>query len=79
MLKYWILFCHRWSGGKLYASCVRDPWQILQHASHHLCAEITSTASFKDRGFFLPEQSEAISILESRRQSTLHETTYYVL
>ena len=45
----------------------RDPWLMLFRAYLHLGKEYASTASFEARGYYMPWQQEALSILESCR------------
>lgn len=41
----------------------RYAWDLLQRAYHHLGIEFCSWASFQARGFYLPQQQEALDIL----------------
>ena len=43
----------------------RDPWLTIFHAYMYLGEEFSSWASFQARGYYLPNQHEALNILEN--------------
>ena len=47
----------------------KDPWQTAMRAYRHLADDFYTRASFLDRGWALPNQLEALDILDTARRS----------
>lgn len=49
-----------------------DPSDLLERVAYHLAQTFTTTASFRSRGFLLPEQDEALSLVIALEREIRH-------
>jgi hypothetical protein len=61
-----VTLAHNWLG--LFPWLFADPYVVSLSAETHLIERFTSAASFQARGFYLPEQLEAIDLLQNSRK-----------
>lgn len=63
----------------LFQSQVRDPFMIVHRAEAHLAQSFYHCAAFRERGYALPEQQEAIDILRDRELKLVGNSEWIVL
>ena len=51
-----------------FPSRYRDPWLMVFRAFEHVTGEYVTRASFQDRGWFLPNQTQTLDILTAARK-----------
>lgn len=70
-MNWLIRVLHNWFG--LFPHLMKDPYVALFNAHWYLEAEIRGSASYRARGFMLPEQIDALDLLLAlRRQLPLY-------